>query len=116
MKFAVLPYFVMIWAFTEHVGTVATPWTIGWILLWLIYAPIATWSGVHVFAGAHRLTIACFAALIAAVPFWPDAIWMLTTILVSGFLGALFQLWIAIAVFVAIVAGIWIWYHGGIGL
>jgi hypothetical protein len=115
MNFAVLPYFAVVWAFTNYVDAVATAWTIGWIVLWLIYSPIATWTGIFVLGGAHRLAIACFVALIAAVPFWPDALWMLVTVYVSAVLGTLYQVWISIAVFVAIVCGIWIWYHGGIG-
>ena len=116
MNFLVLPYFAVIWAFSQYAGVLQTPWTIGWIILWLIYSPIVFWTGVYVYVFARWFTTFCLAALIVAVPFWPDAIWMLLTMFVSAMLGAIFQLWISIAVFVAIVCGIVIWYHGGIPL
>ncbi len=111
-----LPYFAAVWSFTEYAGAIATPWTIGWIILWLIYSPIVTWAGVYLFAWARWPMMGFVAALVAAVPFWPDAIWMLVTMFVSAVLGAVFQVWITIAVFVAIVCGVWVWYHGGIVL
>lgn len=113
---AVLPYFAVVWAFTTYVGEIATPWTIGYLILWLIYAPIATWSGVFMIGGAFRFTVACLVALVVAIPFWPDAIWMCVTIFAAFILGGSPHLWIAVASFVAIVCGIYIWSTGGIGL
>ena len=116
MNLAVLPYFAAVWGFTTYADEVATPWTIGWIILWLIYSPIITWTGVRVIGGAWPFATACIVTLVVATPFWPGAIWMLVTMFVSAALGVVYQLWIALALFVAIVASIWIWYHGGIGL
>ena len=110
----VLPYFGVIWAFTTYAGDIAKPWTIGWMILWLIYSPIVTWSGVFVVGDGLPIATICFGALVVAVPFWPDAKWMLLTIFASGILGALYHVWMSITAFVAIVCGFWIWYHKGI--
>ena len=67
-------------------------------------------------AGAVWFTTACLVALVIAIPFWPDAIWMCVTLVAMLFLGVLAHVWITIASFVAIVAGIYIWYTGGLGL
>ena len=88
----------------------------GWIILWLIFSPIATWTGVFMLAGAVWFTTACLVALVIAIPFWPDAIWMCVTLFAALMLGGTHYLWVPIASFVAIVAGIYIWYTGGLGL
>ena len=106
----------MVWAFSTYAGVITTPWTIGWIILWLVYSPIATWSGVFLFARAGWFGLVCLAAVVAAVPFWPDARWMLLTIFASAIIGGSWPLWKWIGIFVAIVCGIWVWYHGGLGL
>ncbi len=113
---AVPPYLGVVWVFTMYVGELATPWTIGYLILWLIFAPLATWTGVFIFAGAFRLSVACLVILAAAIPFWPDALWMFVTLLTSLMLGGSLYLWVPLAVFVAIVCAIYIWHTGGIGL
>ncbi|MDO5757216.1 MAG: hypothetical protein Q4P24_06820 [Rhodobacterales bacterium] len=113
---AVLPYLAGVGTFTTYVGEIATPWTIGYLILWLIFAPIIAWSGVVIMVSAFWFSTACLIGLVIAVPFWPDAIWMFVTLFAALMLGGTHYLWVPIASFVAIVAGIYIWYTGGLGL
>lgn len=116
MNLAALPYFAVVWAFGTYVGEIATPWTIGYIFFWLIYSPIATFTGIYVLGGAFRLCLLCFAVLAAAAFYVEGARTILVTILASGIVGVNLWVWIPGAVFCAAVSGIWIWYHGGIAL
>lgn len=116
MNLAVLPYFAAIWAFGTHVGEIATPWTIGYIILWLIFSPIACWIGVFVWGGAYRFFPACLVVLFVAAFYAADARTTLLTLVASGMVGTVPWVWIPAATFVTSVAAIWIWYHGGIGL
>lgn len=116
LNLAVVPYLVGVWSFTTYVGEIVTPWTIGYLIFWLIFAPILAWTGIFLMLAAFWLSTACLICLVTAIPFWPDAIWMCVTLFAALMLGGTHYLWVPIASFVAIVAGIYIWYTGGLGL
>lgn len=114
MNLAVLPYFAIVWAFGTFVGEITTPWTIGYILVWLIYSPIVTFAGVYVLGGGYRLSLLCLAVLAVAAFYIEDARTILITMFAAAMVGASPWVWIPGAAYCAIVSGIWIWYHGGL--
>lgn len=115
-NFAAIPYLAAIWAFGTYVGVITTPWTVGWMMLWLAFAPTALAIGYFLMASGGTFTLAAsLLTLAAATPYFPQA---LTTLLTLG--GAIFlgypPVWIPLALFIATVCGIYTWYTGGIGL
>lgn len=107
------PYLVAVWAAGTYDSLIATPWTIGWTVLWMGVGPILAIVGCFFLAVTPVLSIATVVGLIIAVPVYPQALTVLLTLIGSFFVTAP-PVWITLAVLISVLAiGIY-WSTGGL--
>jgi hypothetical protein len=106
---AILPYFCGIWAFGTHHAEPFGTWTIGWILLWVIFSPAALWTGLWVGGTVPATFLGTLGLLVIATPFSPEAATTILTFVAGVFLGALPRVLIALAMFIGVVAVLYHW-------
>ncbi|WP_299823227.1 hypothetical protein [uncultured Jannaschia sp.] len=94
------PYLAAVWAAGTYDDLIATPWTIGWAILWMGLGPILGIVAGVFLAVTPVLSIATIVGLIIAVPFYPQALTVLLTLFGSFFVSAP-PVWITLAVLIS---------------
>ncbi|PZX14186.1 hypothetical protein LX81_02985 [Palleronia aestuarii] len=107
------PYLVAVWAVGTYDDLIATPWTIGWALLWMGVGPILAIAGYFVAAVAPVLSFMTVVGLVIAVPVYPQALTVLLTLFGSFFVTAP-PVWITLAVLISVLAIAIYWTTGGL--
>ena len=114
-KYLVLPYIAGLWAFGVYDSEIATPWTLGWLLLWMAFGPLAGIVGAWLWTAAPVWSALGILGVVLAVPYYPQAFTVLATLFWAFFFCAPF-VWIPLAGFILITTVIYYWSTGGLGL
>ena len=107
------PYLAAVWAAGTYDDLIVTPWTIGWVMLWMGIGPILGIVAGIFLAFAPVLSIATVVGLVIAVPFYPQALTVLLTLFGSFFV-SFPPVWITLAVLISVLAVAIYWTTGGL--
>lgn len=110
-----LTYIAAVWAFGTYDSEIATPWTLGFVLLWMAFGLVAAPIAACFLSMAPGWSALSILGLVIAVPYYSQAITVLVTLFFAFLMMSPF-VWIPLGAISLATVLIYYWNTGGIGL